>query len=179
MRKGRAVAKFLLSARHGVYLGLLFVLSPAAAQPVTERILSDAAVTEEPGCAHLEIRFNLPVRYLSHFPYQTGRDLCIRVRPVAFGANEKAFRFSREALRPPPGDLAAVSGIEYLGDAVGGICLNVLFRYPVYYSVAQGADYRSIEVAISGPEPQPACKAWAREIQSAPGGPSDTPESGR
>jgi hypothetical protein len=166
-------------ARLGTFVGLASAALQASAQPVTERILSDAVLTEEARCAHLEIRFNLPVRYLSHFPYETGRDLCIRIRPVAFGANEKAFRFSREALRPPASEIAAIAGIEYQGDAVGGICLNVFFRYPVYYTVAQGSDFRSIEVAIAGPEPNADCKARGGDGPSPPEESPGTPKDER
>jgi hypothetical protein len=148
-------------ARIAMWLALSAAIPdwPAAAQPVTERILSSASIAEEPDCAHLTIHFNLPVRYLNHFPYETGREVCIRVRPLALGANEAAFRLRRESLRPPDSELAAISRIEYEGDAVNGACITVNFRKPAFFSVAQGSDYRSIAVAIASSPTQASCKA--------------------
>lgn len=160
----RVKTSIILLARRGLCAGLLAMASPAVAEPVADRILSDVSVIDDPGCARVKINFNLPVRYLSHFPYDRGRDLCIRIRPIAIAANDKLFRFGREAVRAPASDLAAISSIDYLGDAVSGPCLNLFFRYPVYYKVAQGPDYRSIDVAISGPQPAASCR---------PGNPGD------
>lgn len=169
----------MLSTRPSVTAGIvagfsaaLLILSPLAAQPVIERILSEVTAVEHDRCALVTVQFNLPVRYLSHFPYDTGRDLCIRIRPLAIGANEKPFRFSREALRPPASAIADIASIEYQGDAVGGMCLNVFFRHPVYYYVAQGSDYRSIEIAVAGQQPNPVCKGLLSEAPADP--PADT-----
>ena len=153
----RAAASF---ARLAIFLVPLAIApaSPAAAQPVTERILSDAVLAAEPDCAQLTIRFNLPVRYLSHFPYESGRELCVRVRPLAFGANETAFRFRRESLRPPASEWVAIARIEYEGDAVNGACVTVNFQEPAYYRVGQGADYRSIVIAIARQPSRPSCQ---------------------
>ena len=154
----------------GLLLAALYVPLPLAAQPVVERILSDVTAVEQDRCALITVQFNLPVRYLSHFPYNSGRDLCIRIRPLAIGANEKAFRFSREALRPPASTIADIASIEYQGDAVGGMCLNVFFRHPVHYYVAQGADYRSIDIVVAGSQPNPACKGLLSEAPADPPG---------
>jgi hypothetical protein len=164
-------------ARPGLCAALLVAAPPAIAEPVTDRILSDVSVIEEPGCARVKITFNLPVRYLSHFPYERGRDLCIRIRPIAIAANDKLFRFGREALRAPASDLAAISSIEYLGDAVGGPCLNVFFRYPVNYRVVQGPDYRSIDVAISGPQPSASCRPGQSDNRGTGATPPGDPAS--
>lgn len=148
------------AARFAMWLALAAIVPalPAAAQPVTERILSAVSIAEEADCAHLTIRFNLPVRYLNHFPYETGQEICIRVRPLALGANEAAFRLRRESLRPPESELAAIARIEYEGDAVNGACITINFHKPAFFSVAQGSDYRSIALAISGSQPQASCK---------------------
>jgi hypothetical protein len=170
----RAAAPF---ARAALFLLPLLAapVLPAAAQPITERILAGAVIAEEADCGHLTVRFNLPVRYLSHFPYDTGQELCIRVRPLAFGANEKTFRFQRESLRPPDSERAAIARIEFDGDAVAGACLNINFQRPAYYSIAQGSDYRSINVAIAGAEPRASCKPRDGDGPPPPAAPDGKP----
>jgi len=173
----RVTACIVPLAWRGLCAALLVAAPPAVAEPVTDRILSDVSLIDDPGCARVKINFNLPVRYLSHFPYDRGRDLCIRIRPIAIAANDKLFRFGREALRAPASDLAAINSIEYLGDAVGGPCLNIFFRYPVNYKVGQGPDYRSIDVAISGPQPAASCRPGQPDDPASPPPPASGPQS--
>jgi hypothetical protein len=137
----------------------------ARAQAVSESILSGVEVAEQGGCSVVKITFNLPVRYLNHFPYGAGQELCIRVRPLAFGANESRLRFTRESLRSPENERAAIVRITYEGDAVNGPCLNLSFRQNVYFEVGQGTDYRSIDIAVSGTTESPVCRPPSRDAR--------------
>jgi hypothetical protein len=130
----------------------------ALGQPVTERLLDRVEVTEQAGCSTVSVFFNFPVRYVSHFPLTNGRELCIRVRPLAIGTSESQFRFLRESLRPPINERAAVARLTYEGDSAGGPCIWLNFNHLVHFNVGQGEGYRSVDIAVSGPQPDSLCR---------------------
>jgi hypothetical protein len=64
---------------------------------------------------------------------------------------------SRRESFSPPNDFAKLIEVVYEGDIIGGPFLTLLFRYPVDYKVQQGADFRSLIVAVPGPEAAGPC----------------------
>ena len=57
----------------------------------------------------------------------------------------------------PPNDFAKLIEVIYEGDIIGGPYLTLLFRSPVDFMVQQGADFRSLIVAVPGPEADESC----------------------
>ena len=148
--KIRAAALFVLS--------LCFVhLADAQAQPVRDRVLSGVQVAEDRSCAVVKVNLNFPVRYLSHFPLNAGRELRIKLRSIEISPSDREGLLGRESVRPPASDLADIRKIEYEGDNPAGPVLTFSFRDEANYKVGQGTDFRSLIVAISGPEPSDTC----------------------
>jgi hypothetical protein len=127
------------------------------AQPVRDRILSKVVASEDAGCTTVTVFLNFPVRYVRHFPYSSGDELRIRLDPIAISPGDREFLFRRESMRAPKNERAAISRLEFDGSGPEGPLLVFLFRRDVAFKVAQGSDYRSIVVAIAGPEPSESC----------------------
>ncbi len=138
-------------------LGLAAGGLPARAQPARDRVLTDLRIDETPSCAVITIDFAFPVRYVRHFPYDKGDELRIALRPLRIAATEASALFRRESMVPPTNDFAALQDVIFEGDIQGGPYLTLRFRTPVSYKVKQGSDFRSLTVAVVGPEPSGAC----------------------
>lgn len=142
---------------------LIVFAAPAArseiqdAQAVIDQIISNVRVAEANGCAVVSVRFNFPVRYVSHFPTTSGKELRVRIRPTNISDDDASFLSRREALRPPKNERAAIYKITYEGDTGADPTLTFYFRSKVAFRIAQGKDYRSIVVAIPGPTPSTDC----------------------
>ncbi len=130
----------------------------AKAEPVLDRVLSGAQIISGKACDKLEISFNLRIAYASHFPVGSGQELRIRLRPLDRARAAAEILTRREALRAPEGRVSRLRAIEFeAGDAAGPV-LIVQFDVPVHFQVAQGPQFQSIIVAISGQKPSADCR---------------------
>jgi tetratricopeptide (TPR) repeat protein len=134
------------------------VATPLSAEPVLDRALSAVQLLKKGSCSIVKVEFNFRVRYISHFPIGRGDELRVAVRPVDPTQANALALLSREALRPPIDATAAIKAIDFEVDQPTGPVLRVQFEHPVSYQVAQGGDFESIVVAISGKTPSAACK---------------------
>jgi len=137
---------------------LLGTAVPSGAQPIRDRILSDVRVVEQAECAIVRVVLKFPVRYVSHFPLAFGDELRIMVRPIAVSAADRNALIKRESARAPVSERAAIEQIVYEGDTVAGPTVTLFFRHAVAFKVGQGADFRSLIIAISGTTPSDACR---------------------
>ena len=153
-RRFVAAVAFLISAE---LLWLGFMPIQSWAQPVRDRILSKVQQVEEPECALVRIVLNFPVRYVSHFPYDSGDELRIRIQPIEVTRGEDLALGGRESLRAPKSERAAITEISYEGDDIAGPTVTVFFRHTVAFKVAPGTDSRSIIIAVAGREPSDFC----------------------
>lgn len=135
------------------------------AQPVRDRVLAGVEVAEVAECAVVAVSFNFPVRYVSHFPFEAGDELRIQLRAIALSPADEDVLFKRESLRAPKNRRAAIAKIVYEGDRAGGPILTIFFRHPVAFQVGQGADFRSLVIAIPGPEPSESCLPVSPNLQ--------------
>lgn len=129
--------------------GIVMSADEAFAQPALDRVLNDANVAEGDQCSVIRINFNFPVRYISHFPNQQGEEIQIRVRPIE-RSMEPDFATRRESLRLPPSDLTPVSDVVFEGARPEGPTLDVLLSSKKFFRVGQGADFRSLVIALAG-----------------------------
>lgn len=139
----------------------LFAAAPgttARAEPALDRVLSGVNVGGSGKCTLLDIGFNLRVRYVSHFPTVKGQELRILLRAIDGPRAAAEMLSRREALRPPEIKNASIRAIFFEAGNAAGPALVVQFATPVYYDVAQGGDFQSIVVAVSGSKPSTACK---------------------
>ena len=150
----------------GIITSCAFVLhlsSAAKAQPATATVLDGVNVIEKPGCLLIEVQFALPMQYEWHFPYRSGEELRIRIKPIVLDQGAPSTLTQREATVPRLTRGAALLGVDlmevaYEGDVADGPYLTLLFRNPVAFKVAQGKDFRSIIIASPGPEASESCK---------------------
>lgn len=148
--------------RRNFGLNVLPILGAIAAAPAdalaqtTDRVLSEATIHEGDNCAVVGVSLNLPVRLISSFPADFGDELRIRIAPIEGGALT-SMRASRESVRPPVSANAAISRIEFEGDRPEGPTLTITFKRKVHFQLAQGADFRSFVLAVSGDKLNPEC----------------------
>jgi hypothetical protein len=156
MRRHPRIAAAALVMATGVF-GFWAALQLVSAQPVRDRVLSRVQISEDAECAVVKIWLNFPVRYISHFPFETGDELRIKLQAIEIGRGDSAGLRRRESLRAPKSALAAIAEIVYEGDDLTGPTLTLFFEHPVAFKVAQGADSRSFLIAISGKSPSDYC----------------------
>lgn len=133
---------------------LLLIFTPASEARAPILTLSDVTISEEDGCAVIQVKFNFPLRYVKHFPYESGDDLRIQFDPIpiAVPPGERSALFTRESVRAPRNDIASLIEVIYEGNVQGGPFLTLYFRRPVVFRVEQGADFRSLNIMVLGSE---------------------------
>lgn len=139
-------------------LGVLMATgNPSRAEPVTDRILSHYQLATRGSCAILKINFNIRIRYISHFPIERGQLLSIIIRAIdpRDGVYEKIT--TRESLRTPENNVAAVRSIVFEANAAQGTVLSLQFLRPMTFNVALGQDFQSILIALTDGENGKAC----------------------
>lgn len=146
---------FNLMSLKSIFCLLLFMLIalPLPAQPPRDRVLGDIDFSELPETAVVQVGFNFPVRYLNHFPADSGDELRIRLLPIAIAAVDRDALFHRESYSPPKPNLAGITEILYEGDNLPGLYLTIFFQNPAYWQVEQGTDYRSLIIKVRTPFP--------------------------
>lgn len=122
----------------------------------TGRVLSEATIHEGDQCAIVGVGVNFPVRLISSFPSSFGDELRIRLSPIE-GGDLAGMRSSRETVRPPSSKIAAINKIEFEGDRPEGPTLTITFDRKVNFKIAQGGDFRSLVLAVSGDRTNPEC----------------------
>lgn len=145
--------KLILSAA-----GLLASVATLKAEPVLDRALASAQILDNRGCAILKIAFNFRVQYVGHFPQQRSDELRVSVRAIDRAQAAALALLRREALRAPESKTAVIKAIEFELMAGAEPVLRIQFANAVTYQVAQGQDFESIVVAISGAAQSPDCR---------------------
>lgn len=129
-------------------VGVLLAVN-AIAQPAGGRIISDIVVDEHADTTDLRIVFTFPVRYVSHYPEETGDTLEVKLKEVVISSVDAEFLHERESVRLPKTRLIPLLDISYEGDLPGGPYLTIRFRSPVTYKVSQGSDFRSLLITVN------------------------------
>jgi hypothetical protein len=131
---------------HVLLVAGLLLLQPVAAQPVRDRLLDTLEIAAADDGFSVLVRMTVPVRYVRHFPYDSGAELRIRIRPFDVGSADREALFRRETLVPHGDDDNALAEVVYEGDIEGGPYLTLTFSRCVEFRVGQGRDSRSILV---------------------------------
>jgi len=131
----------------------LLTAGEAHAQPAREKILQDLHVEGEGPCAILHVGFSFPVRYQRHFPLEHGKELRIQLKPIAVAKSDRDALPTREAISARRfDDRVPLLEVIYEGDVEGGPYLTFFFSREVTFKVGQGRDFRSMRVALPGPD---------------------------
>ena len=128
--------------------------SSLQSQPVRDRILDDLDVTDTAAGLSVRISLTTRVRYVRHFPYDSGAELRIRITPFDISSDNREALLRRESLVPFGAGPLSPSEVVYEGDIEGGPYLTLFFRQTVDFEVEQGRDSRSIVVHIREAAPE-------------------------
>jgi len=123
-------------------------------QPVRDRILDTIEVQHTGDGTVIHVTMTVPVRYIRHYPYESGNELRIKVLPFDVRSNDRDALHKRESLVPPDDDPPELMEVIYEGDMDGGPFLTLLFDHEVHYEAGQGRDSRSIVVRLLPVTPQ-------------------------
>jgi tetratricopeptide (TPR) repeat protein len=116
---------------------------------VQDRFLSRVTAQEEGSCATINVDFNVPVRYASHFPETGGRELRIRVTPLNSGGGSLSAGRSAENVRPPDSAIAGVQQISYDAADPAGPTLVLQFDHDAMWTVQADKNVSRIVVKVS------------------------------
>lgn len=131
-----------------IVLAAILIPLGQSARAQRDHVLGDVAITEAPGCTTISIGFEIPVIYLTHFPYESGETLLVMLRPIGSSPRNQEPELPRETALIPPSNFTALRDIVLEGDAPGGPYLSILFTQALSYAVGQGRDYRSIVIHV-------------------------------
>ncbi len=141
--------------RHSIVSTLLLSLALLAphsqAQPIGEGVMADLDVYTGAECEPeiAVVQMNIPIRYLSHFPRNTGSQVRIRVRPLTVSALDADRLDDRESRAPAFRRTTLLREATFEGDIQGGPFLSLRFSKKARFHIFQGHDYRSIWAVIS------------------------------
>ncbi len=126
-----------VKAIYCLLLLMLFAL-PLQAQPTRDRVLGDVVLSEHPESVSLTVSFNFLVRYISHFPSESGRELRIQLLPIAVAEVDRSALLHRESFTPEMPNLAGITEVLYEGDTFSGFHLTLYFKSKAQWQVEQG-----------------------------------------
>jgi tetratricopeptide (TPR) repeat protein len=121
---------------------------PVNAEPVRDQVLADHQVITNAGCTLIKIKFNIRIRYTSHFPLVRGEEVRIKLQPIDPAQAAAELTTRGELLRPPDARVAPIKAIEFEAGRADGPTLTIRFHKSVAYQVGPGADFASIVLAI-------------------------------
>jgi len=119
------------------------------------QILDEVTLEQHQECRFIVVKFNIPMRYIKHFPFESGTDLRIQLHALAINPTDRSAQFQREYPGSVSSDLSAIADVIFEGDVEGGPFLALYFHKPVSFRVWQGADFRSLVIAIADKENTP------------------------
>lgn len=140
----------------GVLLAIAVVLFAQLvdSEPVRKKLLDSLDVHETEAVTTVRISLTTRVRYDSHFPYESGRELRIRITPFGISADDMKALFKRETLVPFDHEDLPLDEVVYEGDIEGGPYITLFFNRCVDFWVEQGRDSRSIVVYVDEAAPE-------------------------
>ncbi len=133
----------------GLAISLSSNLLPAFAQTVQDRYLSRASAQDNGACSTVNIDFNVPVRYTSHFPESGGRELRIGVQPVSFNRSSLSTGPATESIRPPASAIAGIQQIAYDAGDPAGPTLVLQFDHDARWTVETDKSVSRLVIKIA------------------------------
>ena len=146
---GRKAAAGILLA-----LGVVLFAQLVDSEPVRKKILDRLDVQETDALTTVRISLTTRVRYDSHFPYESGKELRVRITPFGISADDLNALFKRETLVPFDQEDLPLEEVVYEGDIEGGPYITLFFSRCVDFWVEQGRDSRSIVVYLDEVAPE-------------------------
>jgi len=123
-------------------------ITQARAASLRDRVLNDLKIGETEQQVIVEVGFNFPVRYITHYPLDYGTELNIQVEPILVGLEEVVGLKKRETLSAPERNPAGLVRIEYEGRDLIKPTIRVVLNTARNYEVRQGDDFRSLQIVL-------------------------------
>jgi hypothetical protein len=137
------------------------------------RAVRGIQVSSAPRGTEIEIRLDLPLRYLTHSPGQEGKFVRIRLSPPeGFGARAE-LPPGRHLVEWTHADVVPLLDVELDPDAPDGPVLLVRFTRPVRFEVSQGQNLERLQVTVLRPSAPPRTETGTAESETAPPTPID------
>lgn len=135
----------------GILLAIAVVLVAqlVGSEPVRKKILDQLDVWEGEEVTTIRISLTSRVRYIRHFPYESGEELRIKILLFDVSRDNREAFFSRETLVPNDNIDLPLNEVVYEGDVESGPYLTLFFSRSADFEVQQGTDSRSIVVYIN------------------------------
>ena len=130
-------------------LAVVLIAQLVSSEPVRKKILDQLDVREGEEVTTVHISLTSPVRYIRHFPYESGEELRIKINLFDVSRDNRQAFFSRETLVPFSTEDLPLDELVYEGDIESGPYLTLFFSRRVDFWVQQGTDSRSIVVYIN------------------------------
>lgn len=140
------------------FLTFLAGVRLTAAEPVLDRVFSEADVLQSKSCAVMRIGFNFRIHYISHFPLSNGTEVRIAFRAIDPDVARSEILTRRESLRVPSEIASDIRSIEFEIAKGAGLSALVTLSRPAHFEVAQGTDLESLIVAISRGKSKKPCR---------------------
>jgi hypothetical protein len=135
-------------------LGMVLFAQLVDSEPVRKKMLDSLYISETDAVTTVRISLTTRVRYDSHFPYESGKELRIRITPFGISADDLNALFKRETLVPFDHEDLPLEEVVYEGDIEGGPYITLFFNRCVEFWVEQGRDSRSIVVYMDEVAPE-------------------------
>ena len=135
-------------------IGIALFTQLVESEPVRKKILDALDVHRGEVVTTLRISMTTRVRYVRHFPYETGPELRIKITPFDVGRDNTDALHDRETLVPHGHEALPLYEVVYEGDIEGGPYLTLFFSRCVDFWVEQGRDSRSVVVYIDEVAPE-------------------------
>lgn len=144
---------------------LLFAaLGIVAAVPAAAQLIDDVEAHTDQGVTEIRLQFNVPVRYIKHFPQERGELVKLYLQALAVGGIEEieleTYKRVRTGPLAPPFKVL-YSTVRNCFAVPDPVCLDIQFSQPARYTIRAGDDGRSILLHIlpdADPDPAPASK---------------------
>jgi len=130
-------------------LAVVLIAQLVSSEPVRKKILDQLDVREGEEVTTIHISLTSPVRYIRHYPYESGEELRIKISLFDVSRDNRQAFFSRETLVPFNTEDLPLDEVVYEGDIESGPYLTLFFSRRVDFGVQQGTDSRSIVVYIN------------------------------
>lgn len=136
----------------------------ALAPTATAQLIDDIEARTDQGVTEIRLHFDMPVRYVKHFPQDRGELVKLYLQALTLEGVEEIDRTAYKRIPVAP----QVPPFKVLYTTVRScfavrdpICLDIQFNRPVRYTIRQGEDGRSILLHIlpdTGNQPAPTAK---------------------
>lgn len=131
---------------------LVFIVVFVYAYPVIfgpSQVIETVDIFKEDENIVVQIDFSIPVRYVNHFPKNTGEILQIKFRLVSLAQADRKEIISSKSLRPELVKQISLVNITFEGGVPDGPYVTFLFDKPMKYEVREDAQLKSLFVVFA------------------------------